>query len=212
MAPPRYFAIVPAAGNSVRMGRPKLLLPLQGQPLIARTIAAWRQSRVDRVLIVVRPDDRLLADVARQADAEVILPSVPPPDMKASIQAALRHLMQQGAPAEHDAFLVAPADLPGLSMLIINRLIECYESTNVAQILVPELHGKRGHPVLFPGPLVGEVFALANDEGLNALVERHLPRRIPCDDLVPADEDPFADVDTPADLARLSQSRATPRR
>src|SRR5206468_2671852 len=30
---PRYFALIPAAGHSTRMGQSKLLLPLAGQPL-----------------------------------------------------------------------------------------------------------------------------------------------------------------------------------
>jgi molybdenum cofactor cytidylyltransferase len=37
----RAFAIIPAAGESRRMGEPKLLLPVNGRPLIAHTISAW---------------------------------------------------------------------------------------------------------------------------------------------------------------------------
>lgn len=43
--PRRAFAIVPAAGESRRMGGPaKLLLPLQGVPLIAHTLIAWQAA------------------------------------------------------------------------------------------------------------------------------------------------------------------------
>ena len=70
LAMPRTFALIPAAGHSTRMGQPKLLLPLAGQPLILHTIAAWQQSRVDRIVVVVRPGDEALAEVVRTADVD----------------------------------------------------------------------------------------------------------------------------------------------
>lgn len=209
MSKPRYFAIIPAAGQSTRMGQPKLLLPLHGKPLIAWTIAAWQQSRVDHVLIVVRPDDHELAEAVRRAGAEAVIPSVAPPDMKASIQAALRSIEQHGAPSLQDAFLVAPADMPRLSPAIIHRLVELHQSGCREQILVPELRGERGHPVLFPWAMAANVFQLNSDEGLNAIVDRSQPRRVPCADLVAQDDNPFADIDTPADYRQLSNPGET---
>src|SRR5690242_2503495 len=95
----RYFAIVPAAGSSSRMGEPKLLLPVSGQPLIARTLAAWERSRVDRIITVVRPGDEQLAAAVNQFKVqsskfkvETVTPTVSPPDMKVSIQMALRQI------------------------------------------------------------------------------------------------------------------------
>jgi hypothetical protein len=50
--------------------------------------------------------------------------------------------------------------------------------------------------VLFSWALAHDAFALAADEGLNVLVERHQPALIACEDLVGGGEYPFADVDT----------------
>src|ERR1043165_1578126 len=58
---PRCFALVPAAGYSVRMGEPKLLLPVAGRPLIEHTLEAWQRSQVDRIVVVIRPGDQALA-------------------------------------------------------------------------------------------------------------------------------------------------------
>src|SRR5437879_6338314 len=97
----RYFAIVPAAGISSRMGEPKLLWSVDGKPLIARTLGAWERSRLDRMIVVVRPGDEVLIRVfgdlhkskveGRKSKVEVLIPVVPPADMKASVQGALRH-------------------------------------------------------------------------------------------------------------------------
>ena len=171
---PHYFAIIPAAGHSMRMGQAKLLLPLDGQPLVVHTIRAWQQSRVDHVLAVVRKDDAPLAAAVRSAQAMLIVPDRAPPDMKASVQAALHYIEEQLAPESADAFLVAPADMPRLSPGIINRLIEQHAS-DTSRMLAPTQAGRRGHPVLFPWPLAAEVHRLAPDEGLDAVVRRHDP-------------------------------------
>lgn len=57
---PRHFAIVPAAGSGARFGAelPKQYLPIAGQPLIFHTLLALcRSPRIDRVLVVLAPDD-----------------------------------------------------------------------------------------------------------------------------------------------------------
>jgi molybdenum cofactor cytidylyltransferase len=212
----RYFALIPAAGHSVRMGQPKLLLPLGGRPLVMHTLAAWRRSGIDRVVVVVRPGDNDLAAAAREAGefkvqgskfkvaVDVVIPEVPPPDMKASLQAALKHIERESQPNAADAFLVAPADMPRLSPRIIDRLMERHSAGSKTEIVVPTIGGKRGHPVLFPWPLTVEVFQLASDEGLNAIVDRRPKAFVPCDDLVAAGETPFADVDTPQQLRQMN--------
>ena len=201
---PRFFAIVPAAGHSTRMGEPKLLLPLAARPMIAHVLSAWQKSGVNRVLVVVRPGDERLAEVVRAAGAECIVPPVPPPDMKASIQAALQQIESDCSPGPMDAFLVAPADMPRLSSAVIDALIGQHRADR-AQILAPTLAGRRGHPVLFPWTLAGEVQMLTGPEGLDAVVRRHPTREIACDWLVVDDgSDPFADLDTPDDYRRIT--------
>jgi molybdenum cofactor cytidylyltransferase len=177
------------------MGQPKLLMPLRGRPLVLHAIDAWRGGGIESITAVVRGDDQPLAAVLREAGCQVVAPDVPPPDMKVSVQHALRqveaHLPQSG-----DAFLVAPADIPRLSAAII-RALTARHAANPGEILVPTLGGRRGHPVLFPWPLSKEVFALAENEGLNVLTSRHSAREIVFDDLEPDCLDPFADIDTP---------------
>src|SRR5262245_47925889 len=88
----RSFAIIPAAGHSIRMGQPKLLMPLEGRPLILHVLAAWLASKSERVVVVVRPDDADLAEVTKCAGAEVVVPAMAPLDMKASLAHGLEHI------------------------------------------------------------------------------------------------------------------------
>lgn len=56
-------ALVLAAGRSRRMGTQKLLLPLDGKPVIAHVVDQLLRSPVDRVLVVIGEDE----DCIRQA-------------------------------------------------------------------------------------------------------------------------------------------------
>ena len=77
---PRSFALIPAAGHSLRMGQPKLLMPVEGRPLILHMLAAWQASKVERVVVVVRPDDEQLADSRQQPPVpKSLYPRLPRP-------------------------------------------------------------------------------------------------------------------------------------
>lgn len=188
------------------MGRPKLLLPIAGQTLIRHVLAAWLASPVDAVFCVVRRDDDALAgEVAALGESRIVLvrPQIPPPDMKASIQAALSEIERNFQPDFTDAFLVAPADMPGLSAAVIGELLT-QRACQPGRILVPTRSGRRGHPVLFPWPLAADVQALGAEEGLDAVVHRHPAVEIVCDPLPLGSSDPFADLDTPEQYGRLA--------
>ena len=197
----KTFAIIPAAGRSQRMGRPKLLLPWGNTTIIEHVIGVWRASRVDRIVMVVHPLDEALADLGSRSGTEVVRPAAAPPEMKDSVVLALAAAAQY-APTDTDAWLLAPADMPGLTAASIDRVIEAHADAvarnAAATIIAASWQGRRGHPVLFPWSLAAEVPRLAANEGLNALVNRH---RI---ELVETGPDAVADdLDTPEDYERL---------
>src|SRR5262245_61534476 len=52
-------AVVPAAGASTRMGRPKLLLPWGETTVLESTIAALREGGAETVVVVIAADGPL---------------------------------------------------------------------------------------------------------------------------------------------------------
>lgn len=200
----RSFAIVPAAGHSVRMGEPKLLMPIDGKPLIQHTLAAWKQAGVTRTIVVVRPNDAPLVQLLRGDDVDVVVPPIAPSDMKASIRFGIEHIAARYQPEPGDSWLVAPADMPALSPAIICELLRVAADYS-DRIGIPTLSGKHGHPVLLPWSLAAHVAMLAADEGLHALIERNDPLFVACDAFVTSEAPAFADIDTPGDLARFAK-------
>ena len=193
----RSFAIIPAAGHSRRMARDKLLLPWRDSTIIESTLAAWRSSDVDEVIVVTRSDRQDVIGVCRQAGVSVVTPEAAPPEMKDSVRAGLHFVKATHAPTAHDAWLLAPADMPELNADVINDLL-CEQQSHRLSILVPVQAGKRGHPVLFPWPVAEQVDTLTNDEGINVLLQRNPVCEIACDDLAI-----HLDLDTPEDYERL---------
>ena len=108
----RVFAIIPAAGESQRMGQHKLLLPWKSGAIIDAVLGAWSDSCVDRIIVVMRQSDQALRDACGAWDADIVCPEVDPVDMKASIQAGLTFLQREYSPTAADRWMVAPADLP----------------------------------------------------------------------------------------------------
>lgn len=206
---PVFYAIIPAAGRSQRMGRPKLLLPWGGKTIVEHVLAAWRASRVDHAVMVVHPEDEHLAQLGRQCGCIVVRPDDPPAEMKVSVRIALAHVKREFCPVESDAWLLAPADMPTLSSAVIDMLIGAYRAALGAggateptiwasTIWAPAAGGRRGHPVLFPWSLATEVERLGDAEGINALVARHPMRTIDAGAAAI-----FDDLDTPEDYERL---------
>lgn len=195
--PFRSFALIPAAGESRRMGQPKLLLPWGDKTVIETVIRAWHSSRVERVFVVVHPADQQLAACCRSSGAEVVIPAIPPPDMRASLCEGLQAIQRKASPDAADVFLVAPADLPELSPAVIDLLLSNHQPERPA-ILVPTHASKHGHPVLLPWSLSQEVLQLHEALGLNALFAQHGVREVACSVAgVPED------IDTPDDYERL---------
>ncbi len=201
---PRAVAIVPAAGESQRMGTAKLLLPWGAETVIETTIGAWRRSCVEAVIVVVSPGNEPLANACRAAGATVVVPHAPPPDMKASLQQGIRYLNQSHDADAFDCFLVAPADMPWIEPATIDRLAAEFAAEVTAEfaaeftttstpIVAPTHNGRRGHPIALAWPLAAEVLQLSNEETLKTIVDRHNAKEIECGPTV------LGDLDTPND-------------
>ena len=198
------YAIIPAAGSSRRMGADKLLLPWSdGETILQTVVQAWRQGGVDRVVVIVHPENEALIDHCRGLQAAMIVPDSPPEQMRDSVELGLSHVRDHFAPTNDDLWLMAPADLPTLSPDVIRKVLnEARDSPDA--IIVPVHEGRRGHPAAFPWPLATELAALGQSEGVNALLERHAIKEIECGSAALPQ-----DVDTPEDYRELRKQSPT---
>src|SRR5262245_60313199 len=121
------IALIPAAGKSLRMGRPKLLLPVGERTVLERVVSAFAQAGVERVLVVTPPHLPELFSVARCGGAEAIELPHETADMRATVQIGLDWIETHWSPLGDDAWFLAPADHPVLEPAVIRELIAARE-------------------------------------------------------------------------------------
>jgi molybdenum cofactor cytidylyltransferase len=206
-----FFAIIPAAGHSTRMGRPKLSLPLGDRTVIEWTVGTLRQLPSMEVLVVLGPHTADLAPLARIAGAHVVTLAAATPDMRATVEHGLVCCEQQFHPQSGDQWLLCPADLPIIDASAIEKLTS--DLTTTVTIRVPTYAGRRGHPTLVSWGHVDEIFRYPRDRGLNQFFREKAAETLE----VPVETNAILlDLDTPEDYEKLQRlvdsGRITPPR
>lgn len=115
----RIGAIVLAAGASTRMGSNKLLLPVEGEAMVHRTVRRVRDAGCDPIVVVTGHDAERVR--AALAPLEVSFAQSPDPTgpTSGSLHAGLRAL-----PADVTATLVMLADMVEVTTPMLRALVE----------------------------------------------------------------------------------------
>jgi molybdenum cofactor cytidylyltransferase len=186
-------AILLAAGRSARMGRPKMVLPVEGGlPLIRHVAQAFLEAGVEHVIAVTGADRELVEAALAGTPARLAFnPDHVRGEMLSSIKVGLEAAQRAGAEA---AFL-HPADVAFVSPDTIRALIRSREEGRRV-LVAPSHQGRRGHPIMIGQELWPEVLKLPAGQTLRDFLRRH------ADDtryVVVDDQGVLRDVDTPED-------------
>ena len=184
--------LVLAAGLARRMGMAKMLLPLEGAPLVRWSVAGLRPY-VDRLIVVVPPEDAALRQALDGLDVAFATNPRPEAGQGTSIAAGVKAL-----PPDTDAMVVALGDQPRLPPGLLSDLIAHFRASG-KPIAAPLYRGVQGTPVVFAASVFGELRELDGDAGARALVRKDATRVA----TLVVDADMPLDVDTPEDYARL---------
>ncbi len=137
-------AILLAAGESKRMGRPKQLLIWQGKTLLQHSLASLIGSVADEIILVLGHE----ADRIKETLPALPIKIVFNPDYRQGMASSLRRGLLALDPGS-EAFLVLLADQPGIGPEIIDTLIRTFQQADPKPGIVrPVYRGRQGHPVL----------------------------------------------------------------
>jgi len=188
----RIVAILLAAGQGSRFGGDKLLAKLaDGTPVGVQSVRNLREALAE-IVAVTRPED---AEIRALLHAEGIRVEVCPRAHE-GMGASLAHGVL--ATYDADAWVIALGDMPRIRPTTIRQIAAAL--TAGAAIVAPVYRGTRGHPVGFSGAQREALAALSGDAGARDILraERDRITLLDCDD-----PGVLADIDTPADLARI---------
>jgi len=183
----RYAGVVPSAGASARMGRPKALLRLEEETFLARAVEALKGG-CDPVFVVVAEGDEEGALEAERAGARVIRNPDPGEGPITSLRLALAEL-------DHDAagLVYLPVDHPLVRPDTVRALVDVARVSGAA-LTLPVHGGERGHPAVFGARLFAELADPALEGGARTVTHRHLDGAL----LVEVnDPGVLVDIDTP---------------
>ncbi|HLW64108.1 MAG TPA: nucleotidyltransferase family protein [Gemmataceae bacterium] len=196
------FALLPAAGQSSRMGRPKLSLPLGDRTILEQVVRTFHEGGVREVLVVLNPAGEELAALAKKAGAHALVLADATADMRATVEHGLDWLEARFRPKPDDLWMLCPADHPVLEAGVIRQLLTAWENRGDNDILIPVCNGQRGHPAVIAWRHHGGLRAFSVDLGLNVYLRQHADQTLE----VPVKSDSILfDLDTPEDYVRLLQ-------
>ena len=185
-------AVVLAAGASTRMGRQKLLLPLDGEPLVRRVVRTVCGAGFDEVLVVVGSEHE---QVIRALEGLPVRHAVNPDyatGMGSSFWTAVENL------PESDAAMFALADQPLVTSADYRRLLDAHRqqlspivSVRYGEVMAP--------PHLFARELFTELAAL--EHGARPVLLRHRDKTT----ILKFPPELLVDMDTPEDYEEVKR-------
>jgi molybdenum cofactor cytidylyltransferase len=161
-------AILLAAGESKRMGRPKLLLKWGQWTIIEKSVDTLLASNIDELIVVLGYQARAILKRLGSRRLKPVINHQYQIGMSTSIRRGLGQVSSNS-----QAVLIALADQPFIETDLINQLIDIY-CQNPHGIVLPSYKGERGHPVILNRfRYQEEMENLTGDVGCRPILNRH---------------------------------------
>ncbi len=157
------WAIILAAGESKRMGFPKMLLSFNGSTMLEIVIRNVIKSDVNNTLVVLGANNNAITGLIKKMSVKYCYNENYKEGMLSSVKCGFRNL-----PSDFKAVLIFQGDQPLIAPKVINMVIEAYRLSGKG-IVIPVHEKKRGHPLLIDRKFRNEIEKLNNHGGLRSL-------------------------------------------
>jgi len=199
---PDLHAIVLAAGESRRLGRPKQLLRFEGSTLIERAIGHAQAVCEDRVVAVIGAHRDRILPLVEALDVTVAIN----PNWKTGMASSLRTGIESLPPGSAGALLTL-CDHPLVTIAQLTQLARVWAS-DPDRAAASAYNGTIGVPAIVPRRLYPSLLGLAGDAGAKSVLRRELHQLITL--AVPEASFDVDNEETVQELARLSATDEKP--
>ncbi len=178
-------AVILAAGQSRRMGQPKLLLPWGNTTVLGQVIAVFAEAGVEEIVVVTGGAREQVEALVGSSARTVFNPEYAEGEMLSSIQCGLGSLSSSTRAA-----LIGLGDQPQVRVETVRAVCEAYARSR-SPLVVPSHNLRRGHPWLADRSLWPELLSLPAGRSPREFLNAH------------AGLIHYVSVDTPTILADL---------
>ena len=163
----RVAAVLLAAGESARLGRPKQLLPFRERTLLRHAAETALASSCEQVYVVLGAACERTRPQLEDLPVQVVLNPDWREGMGASIRCGIRAAMQEASCL--DGAMLLLADQPLVTPEHLAQMVSLFRHSQ-APIVAAYYDGRPGAPVLFGEALFSQLLTLEGGQGARRLV------------------------------------------
>ncbi len=189
-------AVILAAGESSRFGRPKQLVQFRGKSLVRRVVDTAKDANCSAIVVVLGSKRKQIERELKETDAIVAENQDWRRGIGSSIRVGVESAVNQAPDLE--AIVLLTCDQPFMKTDTIERLIAMREKTKKA-IVASSYSETLGVPALFDRSCFQELLALDDETGAKAIILSNRERV--AEVLFPEGK---IDIDTAADYEKLT--------
>jgi molybdenum cofactor cytidylyltransferase len=182
-------ALILAAGESKRMGRPKMLLPWGNTTVLGHVISTYQSAGVEDILVVTGGAHKQIEEIVNLHHVRSVFnEQYAGGEMLSSLQRGLQALLPNRDKVQ--AALIGLGDQPQVQVRTVQVICEAYRSLPF-RLIVPSFQKRRGHPWLVENSLWHELLEMKPPQSPRDFLSGH------------AGEIHYVEVDTASILADL---------
>jgi molybdenum cofactor cytidylyltransferase len=161
-------ALILAAGESRRMGQPKMLLKWGQTTVLGHVTSTFQQAGIQDIVVVVGGAREQVEEIVNQHRARSVYNDKHANgEMLLSLQRGI-----EAQPSQTQATLVALGDQPQIQEGTVRLICEAFRSGK-SRLIVPSFEMRRGHPWLVERSLWKEILAMRPQQSPRDFLNRH---------------------------------------
>ena len=182
-------ALILAAGKGKRIGKPKLMLELNGKSFLKIAADILKKAGIQNIFCVVSKESFDWAAGNTEGVSFIINP-FPEKGMISSVQIGLKETDKS------DGVVIIPVDHPFVNASTVKMIIEAFNN-NPDCLIKPVFNSVSGHPIIIPPELSKEILSSGINKTLDVVIRESFVKKISINT-----DDPgvIKNINTPEDL------------
>jgi molybdenum cofactor cytidylyltransferase len=186
--------IILAAGASRRMGRPKQLLPINGQPLLLHAVDEALSTLVQEVIVVIGSNADTHIELLETYPVHIVINDQWKDGIGSSIKTGLKAFTSKVP--NPDAVLFMVGDQPAITFEYLTKMIQAFDPSSPSTI-ASGYSDTVGVPALFPRNQFDTILSIDDAHGAKVLLQNHSDLHVlHC-------PEGLMDIDTPEDYEKF---------